>query len=224
MAKPLIIIATGNAHKAEEIQALLGSSWEFKTLKSYPDAPTPVEDAKTFEGNARIKADTIGQWILSNHPLAASHPAVYLLADDSGLEVDALDGRPGVRSARFAADDTGADGNSSDADNNAKLLRLLQPIQTDKKTARFRCALHLKALSVSDSNWPKELQAEGACEGRITTAPSGTEGFGYDPLFIPNGYDQSFAELGEATKNKLSHRAVAVLKLAEALTPYIKGL
>jgi len=144
------------------------------------------------------------------------------LADDSGLEVDALNGAPGVLSARFAAMD--AKDNSSDADNNAKLLRLLKDVPLEKRTARFRCVLALtpvsskKVESASPVCYTEEpgMQTQlfdGACEGRIIFEPRGKNGFGYDPLFVPMGFDQTYAELGDGVKNKLSHRAKALEKL-----------
>jgi XTP/dITP diphosphohydrolase len=136
----------------------------------------------------------------------------FVLADDSGLEVDALGGAPGVHSARFAALDTGASGNSSDRDNNAKLLRRLQDVPLDKRTARFRCVLALVQAEPPLSAL-EPLCFEGACEGRLRFAPSGQGGFGYDPLFVPEGYQESFAELGESVKNRISHRARALAKL-----------
>jgi XTP/dITP diphosphohydrolase len=154
------------------------------------------------------------------------NPPLFTLADDSGLEVDALSGAPGVLSARFAALDAAA--NSSDAENNAKLLRLLANVPLEKRTARFRCALALTPVleSCLANASPVcaadecELQTElfdGACEGRIGFVPSGQGGFGYDPLFIPDGLQQTFAELGEDVKNRMSHRAKALAKLRERL-------
>ena len=147
----------------------------------------------------------------------------FVLADDSGLEVDALGGAPGVHSARFAATDSAKSGNTPDADNNAKLLRLLQNVPPEKRTARFRCVIALVAVaggaSVPASRLVGSLAPpilfDGACEGRIILAPRGTNGFGYDPLFVPVGFEQTFAELGENVKNQLSHRAKALAKLKE---------
>ena len=125
--------------------------------------------------------------------------------------MDALNGAPGVHSARFAALDKTE--NSKDADNNAKLLRLLKDVPLEKRAARFRCVIALAAVE----NWKLEIGNcqcfDGACEGRIQFAASGQGGFGYDPLFVPDGFQQSFAELGEDVKNKLSHRAKALEKL-----------
>jgi XTP/dITP diphosphohydrolase len=141
--------------------------------------------------------------------------ALYALADDSGLEVDALGGAPGVQSARFAALDAGGAGNSPDRANNDKLLRLLERVPPARRTARFRCVLAVRRLF-----WPSAAETvffEGLCEGRIALQPAGGGGFGYDPLFVPDGYAQSFAELGEAVKNSLSHRARALEKLRHYL-------
>ena len=142
----------------------------------------------------------------------------FVLADDSGLEVDALGGAPGVHSARFAALDGAGQGNSHDADNNAKLLRLLKNVPLEKRTARFRCVLALASVERRTSSVEgRELQLlEGVCEGQIGFEPRGQGGFGYDPLFIPTGFTQTFAELGGEIKNRLSHRAKALAKLKAA--------
>jgi XTP/dITP diphosphohydrolase len=163
-----------------------------------------VEDAGTFAGNATKKSVALAKWLDETQ---AAGP-LYVLADDSGLEVDALGGAPGVHSARFAALDTGTPGNSSNADNNAKLLRLLGDLALDKRTARFRCVLALTPIPLTRT----EL-FEGACEGRIEFSPRGLHGFGYDPLFVPKGYEATFGELSEEVKNGISHRAKALLGL-----------
>ena len=148
-----------------------------------------------------------------------------VLADDSGLEVDALNGAPGVHSARFAAMDSessaGAAQNSTDADNNAKLLRLLQWEQ-DKRAARFRCILSLIAVKPPQPSLAGHL-FEGVCEGRIALQPSGQGGFGYDPLFIPYGHQLSFAELGPEVKNQISHRAQALKRMRKAIENLMVG-
>jgi len=228
-----LLIATRNAHKVEEIRAILSGPYQFLTLRDFPGAPEVVEDAPTFAGNATKKAVELARWLATSQ-LSNTLIPNYVLADDSGLEVDALNGAPGVYSARFAALDSGKSGNSSDTDNNAKLLRLLKDVPAANRTARFRCVLALVPVIVvaAQNASPAceanefELQTElfdGACEGRIAFAPSGNGGFGYDPLFIPYGHQQSFAELGEALKNQLSHRAKALaklrLRLAEFATP-----
>ncbi|MGZ4962939.1 MAG: RdgB/HAM1 family non-canonical purine NTP pyrophosphatase [Limisphaerales bacterium] len=201
-----IFIATRNAHKVDEIRQILGTDIRFLTLRDLPNAPEVVEDADTFDGNAVKKATTLAKWLADQPDLTKDE--LYVLADDSGLEVDALGGAPGVHSARFAADDA-AKGNSADGANNAKLLRLLQKVPVEKRTARFRCVLAFAPVA----NVQSVRTFAGACEGRIELAPRGTSGFGYDPLFIPAGYSQTFGELGEAEKNKLSHRANALAKL-----------
>ncbi|MGD0412731.1 MAG: non-canonical purine NTP pyrophosphatase [Verrucomicrobiota bacterium] len=139
----------------------------------------------------------------------------YLMADDSGLEVDALGGAPGVHSARFAAlDGAGAD-NSPDRANNAKLLRLLEGVPAARRTARFRCVLAVRRWFPPSA--AGNVLFEGVCAGRIGLQPAGGGGFGYDPLFIPEGCSQSFAELGDAVKNSRSHRALALQKLRDYL-------
>ncbi len=207
------ILATRNRHKASEIQAVLGPDCRCLTLAELPGAPAVVEDAPTFAGNARKKALALAEWLRS-----ASLPGgvgdAWVLADDSGLEVDALGGAPGVHSARFAARDTGQPGNSSDAENNAKLLRLLAGVPAERRTARFRCVIALAPTSAAADLKPGVAQLfEGACEGRILDEPRGNHGFGYDPLFLPDGQARTFAELAEDAKNRLSHRARALAQV-----------
>ena len=204
-----LLIATRNAHKVGEIQAILGANFRCLTLKDFPDAPAVIEDADTFAGNATKKAAELAHW-LSNSSLATRHSSLFVLADDSGLEVDALNGAPGVHSARFAALDKTE--NSPDADNNSKLLRLLKEVPLEKRTGRFRCVIALAEINPQSAIRNPQL-FDGACEGRIQFAASGQGGFGYDPLFVPDGFTQSFAELGEDVKNQLSHRAKALAKL-----------
>lgn len=216
-----LLIATRNAHKVVEIQTILGAQFHCLTLKEFPGAPAVSEDADTFAGNATKKAVELAKWFAANSKLKTQNLKLdFALADDSGLEVDALNGAPGVYSARFAALDKNE--NSKDADNNAKLMRLLKEVPLAKRTARFRCVIALvpvtceKVDSASPVCFADEFEAQifdGACEGRIQFAASGQGGFGYDPLFVPDGFNQSFAELGEDVKNKLSHRAKALEKL-----------
>jgi XTP/dITP diphosphohydrolase len=216
-----LVIATRNPHKVGEIRAILGDRFHFLTLNDFPGAPKTVEDAGTFQGNALKKASELAQWLAetqSSKP-ETRNPVVFVLADDSGLEVDALNGEPGVHSARFAAVDRVGSANTSDADNNGILLRRLKDVPADKRTARFRCVVAF--IRVADqgagSEKPQPPLFEGTCEGRIGFRPRGQGGFGYDPLFIPEGFDQTFAELGEATKNRLSHRGRALALLRGSL-------
>ncbi len=193
-----IVIATNNAHKADEISHVLGmDGLEFVTMRQAGIASDPAEDADTFEGNARIKA-------LAAHEAGGG---VAVLADDSGLVVDALDGAPGVYSSRFA----GEDGN--DAANNALLLERLKDVPDDKRTARFVCTL----VFVDEDG--AEKVATGSVEGRIGHAERGSEGFGYDPLFYPDTYEGrlTFAEVPQSEKNLISHRANALRAMKEML-------
>lgn len=193
-----IVIATNNAHKADEISHVLGmDGLEFVTMRQAGIESDPAEDADTFEGNARIKA-------LAAHEAGGG---VAVLADDSGLVVDALDGAPGVYSSRFA----GEDGN--DAANNALLLERLKGVPDDKRTARFVCTL----VFVDEDG--TEKVATGSVEGRIGHAERGSEGFGYDPLFYPDAYEGrlTFAEVPQSEKNLISHRANALRAMKEML-------
>jgi len=208
-----LLIATRNAHKTAEIRALLGPRRLCLTLNDFPAAPPVVEDADTFAGNAAKKAHEIAVWVAKHWTLELAPGTFYVLADDSGLEVDALNGAPGVYSARFAALDSGQAGNSSDADNNAKLLRLLGSLPLEKRTGRFRCALALAHPADRKLRMENVRCFEGTCEGRIQATARGGHGFGYDPLFVPDGYTQSFAELGVEVKDAISHRAKALIKL-----------
>jgi XTP/dITP diphosphohydrolase len=204
-----IILATRNAHKVAEIRGILGENIRILSQHDFPGAPAVVEDANTFAGNATKKAEGLAAWLAANAPEAGGGQPYYVLADDSGLEVDALGGAPGVHSARFATLSVAA--NSSDADNNAKLLRLLEEVPPERRTARFRCVLALATQA-------KDMRVfEGHCEGRIARVAAGVGGFGYDPLFISEGFGQSFAELGEEVKNNISHRARALAELRHFL-------
>jgi XTP/dITP diphosphohydrolase len=221
-----LIVATRNKHKIGEIRGILGSGFSIKDLGSFLAPPRTVEDAPTFRGNAIKKATELARWLGHQGLRSLKHDA-WVLADDSGLEVDCLNGQPGVHSARFAALDSGASGNSTDADNNAKLLRLLAGVVLEKRTARFRCVLALtpvrgvgpepaSPVCYQDEADFGTLVFEGVCEGMIQLKPTGQGGFGYDPLFVPVGFDQSFAELGPDTKNLLSHRAKALFNLKQS--------
>jgi XTP/dITP diphosphohydrolase len=199
----------------EELRTLLGPEFDILSLADLPGAPEIKEDADSFAGNATKKAVGLAVWLSAVFPLRTAR-RFYVLADDSGLEVDALGGAPGVVSARFAALDTNAAENATDLANNAKLLRLMRSIPPDSRAARFRCVIAVTEVTPEFSGPETKAKPslfEGVCEGRILLAARGTHGFGYDPLFQPLGYEQSFAELGEVVKNQISHRARALAKL-----------
>jgi XTP/dITP diphosphohydrolase len=227
-----LIIATRNEQKVQEIRAILGDRFRYLSLLDFREAPRVVEDQPSFAKNAAKKARELAKWFQRLDGLDYRVPGASgsVLADDSGLEVDALGGAPGVHSARFAALGEGAAGpsptalaeNSSDTDNNAKLLRLLADVPLEKRTARFRCVLSLIQIKPPQPT-PAGHLFDGACEGRIAFEPAGQGGFGYDPLFIPTGLQQSFAELGEDVKNRISHRAQALEKLKKAVETLIQG-
>ncbi len=186
-----ILVATRNRGKLKEIREILAvPTLELLTVDDLHNLPADVvEDAPDFEGNARKKALEYG---------TASN--LWTLADDSGLEVMALNNAPGVNSARYAGEP------SSDTSNNHKLLADLA--DTSDRRAHFRCVIILRAPD------GREWSAEGICPGKIISTPRGTNGFGYDPLFVPDGFDQTFAELDSTTKHKLSHRGKALQHLA----------
>ena len=188
MSTIILTIATGNKHKAQEIAAILPSNFVVRTLADYPSLPEIEETGSTFAENACLKACGISAVIDG-----------LVLADDSGLCVDALDGAPGVFSARYAGE------HGNDAANNAKLLADLAAMPAGTPTtARFMCAMCLAEGG--------QVKAEfiGSVEGSITSAPAGEHGFGYDPLFVPAGYSCTMAELPEEKKNAISHRANAL--------------
>jgi XTP/dITP diphosphohydrolase len=200
---------------------VLTDAFAYRTLNDLPGAPHVVEDADTFAGNAAKKSTELARW-LADEPQALSQigigSPIFCLADDSGLEVDALQVAPGVHSARFAALDTGQPGNSLDTANNAKLLRALASVPPELRRARFRCVIALTRVpQPADSPraaWGlSPLLFEGTCSGHILQEARGQGGFGYDPLFVPDGFTQSFAELGDEPKNQMSHRARALEKL-----------
>ena len=185
-----VLVSTRNAHKLVEIRQILGPSFELLDLSSVPALGEVEETGTTFEENAALKA------------LAASaHFDGWVLADDSGLEVDALGGAPGVRSARFSGE------GATDVTNRALLLEKLATVPADQRSARFRCVIALARGG--------EVLAyfSGAVEGAIILSEKGEGGFGYDPLFVPEGFGETFAELGAETKNRLSHRGRALAGL-----------
>lgn len=190
--KRKLVFATNNAHKLEEVSAILGDKIELLSLKDINcDADIP-ETADTLEGNALLKAE----YVYKNYGLDC-------FADDTGLEVEALNGAPGVYSARYA----GGEGHNAEA-NMQKLLHNMEG--KDNRKAQFRTAVSLILNG-------KEYLFEGVIKGQIIKEKHGTSGFGYDPVFMPDGYDKTFAELGNEIKNQISHRAVAVNKLCEFL-------
>lgn len=199
MARELLI-ATRNRAKLAELQEILaGENVNLLSLDHIKGLPEVEEDGATFAENAIKKARTMAE--LSGR---------FTIADDSGLMVDALDGAPGIFSARFAGPAC------SDEDNNAKLLRLLNGIPAAQRTARFVCVIALaKPGGAVDS-------VQGICEGWIIEQPRGEKGFGYDPLFIPIGCHQTFAELGEEIKNKISHRGRALQEAKPVLHRYLE--
>lgn len=186
-----LVFATNNPHKLEEVRAILGSDVEVLSLRDIGCTADIPETADTLDGNALLKARFV-----------ASRYGVDCFADDTGLEVAALDGAPGVYSARFAGP------GCTPADNVRKLLGLMQ--DADDRSARFRTVVAL-------IRGGKEYCFEGIVGGTIARTPAGCGGFGYDPVFVPEGYDRTFAELPPAEKNRISHRARAVAKLADFL-------
>ncbi len=192
-----LIIATGNAHKVAEFDQLLaGCGFKVCSAQVCGGMPHVVEDGDSFEANAALKARALRR-------LAPED--AWVVSDDSGLEVDALGGAPGIYSARYAGE------GAADGENLSKLLREMRDFDGDARSARFRCVLCL----IDPAG--KERFFDGACEGRMATRPEGNEGFGYDPAFIPDGYEETFGQLGESVKSQLSHRALAVEKMRSFL-------
>ncbi len=193
---PLLVFATSNAHKTEEVAAILGEEWQVEDLRAHPGVTLDEETGDTFEANAIIKAVSGSR----------GAPGMLVLADDSGLEVDALGGAPGVRSARYAGETANA------TDNRAKLKTELAKLPQDIRfTGRFQCCMVLakdgEVLHVTS----------GSVEGRLLTEEVGAGGFGYDALFIPDGFAETFGVLPADTKNQLSHRARALAAMKEQL-------
>jgi XTP/dITP diphosphohydrolase len=195
MPQKILIIATRNAHKTAEIRAMMGESFLVRDANDFPGFPTVAETGTTFLENATLKAEAISSCVDG-----------YVLSDDSGLEVDALQGAPGVWSSSFG----GEEGNH--ARNNARLLDDMKQIPAEKRQGRFVCVMviarHGKALA----------HFRGTVEGRILSEAAGDGGFGYDPLFAPQGYDASFAQLGTDVKNQFSHRSRALAQVMAWLT------
>ncbi|HEX4631991.1 MAG TPA: RdgB/HAM1 family non-canonical purine NTP pyrophosphatase [Chthoniobacterales bacterium] len=190
-----LILATRNAHKTREFAEILGDDFVVRDLSGEPDAPVIEETGSTFAENAILKAVGISK-----------RSADLVVADDSGLEVDALDGAPGVFSARYAGP------RATDAENIARLLSELGAVSNDElPAARFRCVLALARHGSVLGTF------EGTIEGIIVPSPRGRSGFGYDPIFQPSGFTQTFAELSAAEKNQISHRAEAIRSLRARL-------
>jgi XTP/dITP diphosphohydrolase len=200
-AAPVAMLCTGNVHKVTELQQLL-PHWQLHRMPA--DAVLPEETGATLLDNARIKAYG-GRELIAQHRTALP----WVIADDSGLCVDALDGAPGVHSARFAGP------SATDEDNVHALLKRLAACSDHRSSARFECVL----VAVSPSG--HELVATGQVHGHIITSPRGTTGFGYDPIFVPDSYHKTFAELGPAVKDSMSHRARAAASLTTQLDDYM---
>jgi XTP/dITP diphosphohydrolase len=200
-----LVVATGNRGKLFEIRAMLGEL-PVEVLSAAdalgPAAPNVVEDGETFEENAIKKARAV-----------AAASMLLTIADDSGLEVDALGGRPGVRSRRFAGE------RATDGENNAELLRRMDEVEDRDRSARFRAAIAL----IDPWEPEKEHIVSASCDGRIARKPSGTGGFGYDPLFIVDGLERTMAELSEEEKNRISHRGKALRELQPRLEAIVRA-
>ncbi|HEY0763295.1 MAG TPA: RdgB/HAM1 family non-canonical purine NTP pyrophosphatase [Pyrinomonadaceae bacterium] len=192
-----LLLGTRNPGKIVEIESILADAgWSFSSLQAFPDVDTPAETGLTYADNAILKA--------RYYALATG---VCALADDSGLEVEALGGAPGVYSARYAG------GNASDADRRALLLSELAKTPDTNRRARFTAV-----VAISDAKGTVLSVAAGICEGMIINSPRGYGGFGYDPLFVPDGYNQTFAELPDDVKNRISHRARALINTRDFLS------
>ena len=194
-----IVFATNNEHKLREIREILGPKFDIVSLAQIGCHEDIPETGRTLEENAHQKAEYV-----------FDHYHISCFADDTGLEVEVLGGAPGVHSARYAE--------STDHDSEANMAKLLREMTgQDNRKARFRTVISLIVMEGDNPFCSREYQFEGEVRGRIGIEKQGSEGFGYDPLFIPEGYDRSFAQLGEEVKNRISHRALAVRKLAEHL-------
>ena len=193
---PTLLLGTRNPGKVKEIKSILATSgWSFSSLEEFPDVAVAEENASTYAENAIAKAR-----------FYAAATGMCALADDSGLEVEALGGAPGVYSARYAGE------NASDADRRALLLSELSKIPNATRRGRF-----VAVVAISDLTGSILHVSEGICEGTIIDAPRGHGGFGYDPLFVPDGYNQTFAQLRDEVKNRISHRAHALLNTLDFL-------
>jgi len=200
--KRLMVLATRNRGKVREIEALLADlDIEVFSLEAFPQMPEVIEDGKTFDENAAKKARAV-----------AEATGKMALADDSGLEVDALNGAPGVLSARYSGD------GATDAANNAKLLEELRGVPDDRRGCRFRCVMVLYHPS------GRCLRTEGTCEGKIAPSPRGGYGFGYDPVFLLPDLGLTMAQLPPERKNRLSHRAMALEEMKRRLPGFLADI
>lgn len=196
-----LVLATRNAHKVAELRILLAPfPWPIHGLDAFPGAPEVAEGASTYAANALAKARSAAQFTLET-----------TMADDSGLEVDALNGSPGVLSARFAGS------SATDEDRNRALLKLLEGVPWEQRTARFRCVIAV--VRPSGEAWTEE----GVLEGYIATEPRGESGFGYDPVFWVPQLGKTLGEVGPEVKNRISHRARAARKARERLLREAEG-
>lgn len=196
-----IVLATKNKGKAKEIKVILKDlNLELLTLDDFPETPNPVEDGKSFKENALKKARFV-----------AKHLNIAAMADDSGLEVDILNKRPGIFSARYAGE------NATDEKNNRKLLKELKDIPFEKRRASYKCVIALVFPS------EREATVEGGCRGLISLEAKGSGGFGYDPLFYVPEYGKTMAELPPEIKNRISHRGKALAKLKNKLMTILSG-
>ena len=194
-----LLLGTRNVGKVREIEIILGDvPWRIRSLREFENVGVAAETADTYAENAILKAQ-----------FYARATGLCALADDSGLEVEALDGGPGVFSARYAGE------NASDADRRLLLLSQLAHVSEENRRARF---VSVVAIAQPDGNLLNV--SEGTCSGQITFEPRGEGGFGYDPLFVPDRFEQTFAELADSIKNRISHRARALLKSREFLTSH----
>jgi XTP/dITP diphosphohydrolase len=194
---PSLLLGTRNTGKVREIEIILRDvPWQIRSLREFENVGVAAETADTYAENAIGKAQ-----------FYARATGLCALADDSGLEVEALGGAPGVFSARYAGE------GASDADRRVLLLSQLAHVPIDNRRARF-----VSVVAVAEPSGYVLNVSEGTCSGRITLEPRGEGGFGYDPLFVPDGFEQTFAELSDSIKNRISHRARALLKTREFLT------
>ncbi len=193
-----IVVATKNSGKVKELRRLLADlPLQLRSLNEFPDVIEAEETGANFAENAVIKAQSY-----------SLQTGFWSLADDSGLEVEALVGAPGIFSARYAGE------NATDQEKIIKLLHELSETQDQERLARFVCA-----MAISDEKGEIKFLTEGVCKGKIALKPSGTNGFGYDPIFVPDGFEQTFGELSDEIKQKISHRA----KAAENIITFLRG-